>query len=177
VAANGLADSVWKSGFKDALSFHLQSGAAGCFFRTRLGMVRSGEHRQSLRLFANSSKILFGLGAVLFVLLYIFGACATVVHLRGRERGRQIFDHSTLLASYNLLMYLFSAVSNRPILQTERVSRIERVARKLANHSRRGLGLFDDGHIRTAARHNDWGFQFTLPANVSRKGIDPRTTH
>jgi hypothetical protein len=117
VAANGLADSVWKSGFKDALSFHLQSGAAGCFFRTRLGMVRSGEHRQSLRLFANSSKILFGLGAVLFVLLYIFGACATVVHLRGRERGRQIFDHSTLLASYNLLMYLFSAVSNRPILQ------------------------------------------------------------
>jgi hypothetical protein len=207
VAANGLADSVWKSGFKDALSFHLQSGAAGCFFRTRLGMVRSGEHRQSLRLFANSSKILFGLGAVLFVLLYIFGACATVVHLRGRERlrlGRQIFDHSTLLASYNVLMYLFSAVSNRPILQPERVSRIERVARKLANHSRRGLGLFGDGHIRTAARHNDWGFhsffrswsrfylkwyevssmrcsvastKFTLPANVSRKGIDPRTTH
>jgi beta-hydroxylase len=55
-----------------------------------------------------------------FVLLYVFGACATFVHLRGRERlrlGRQIFDHSTLLAPYNVLMYLFSAVPNRPILQ------------------------------------------------------------
>ena len=55
-----------------------------------------------------------------FILLYVFAACATVVHLRGRERlrlGRQILDHSTLLAPYNVLMYLCSAVPNRPILQ------------------------------------------------------------
>jgi beta-hydroxylase len=41
------------------------------------------------------------------------------VHSRGRVRRRwtrQLLDHSTIMAPYNALMYLFSAVPNRPFV-------------------------------------------------------------
>ena len=44
------------------------------------------------------------------LVLYWLAASALVVHLRGRTRlgfFRQLTDHSTLLAPYNVLMYLF----------------------------------------------------------------------
>jgi beta-hydroxylase len=41
------------------------------------------------------------------------------VHFRGRVRHRwtrQPLDHSTIMAPHNALMYLFSAVANRPFV-------------------------------------------------------------
>jgi len=58
-----------------------------------------------------------------FLILYAFTASAIYVHFRGREKlrlGRQLGDHSTYVAPYNVLMYMFSAVPNRPVLSTEK---------------------------------------------------------
>jgi beta-hydroxylase len=55
-----------------------------------------------------------------FLLLWTFMASAVAVHFRGKVRlgfWRQVSDHSTLMAPYNVLMYMFSAVPNRPILR------------------------------------------------------------
>ena len=41
------------------------------------------------------------------------------VHFRGRVRHkfhRQLTDHSTIIAPYNAIMYVFSAVPNRPFV-------------------------------------------------------------
>src|SRR6266498_2262152 len=58
-----------------------------------------------------------------FLLFYLFVASALYVHLRGRVRHRflrQLTDHSTFMAPYNALMYLFSAVPNEPFLPIDR---------------------------------------------------------
>jgi len=52
-----------------------------------------------------------------FIVLYVFFASMMYVHLRGRVRHRfyrQLTDHSTFMAPYNALMYMFSAVPNKP---------------------------------------------------------------
>src|ERR1044072_2787944 len=59
-----------------------------------------------------------------FLVLYTFFVSVLVVHFRGRERlgfGRQLTDHSTIMAPYNALMYLFSKVPNKPILPVSTV--------------------------------------------------------
>jgi aspartyl/asparaginyl beta-hydroxylase (cupin superfamily) len=50
-------------------------------------------------------------------LLTAIGTSAAFVHFRGRVRhrfSRQLFDHSTLLAPFNIPLYLFSKVPGQP---------------------------------------------------------------
>ena len=57
--------------------------------------------------------------ALKFDVPYVFVLAAAYVHFRGRVRHRllrQITGHSTLMAPYNVLMCLFSAVPNQPFL-------------------------------------------------------------
>ena len=98
---------------------------------------------------------------ILFVLFALYVASVLYVHLRGRARlrfGRQLFDHSGLFAPYNLLMYAFSAVPSRAILDRSRFPHLDplrdswRTIRDEASH------LFDEGYIRAAEKHNDAGF-------------------
>ena len=54
------------------------------------------------------------------IVVYVWLAFALLVHFRGRARlpfYKQLFDHSTFLAPYNCLVYLFSGVANRPVLE------------------------------------------------------------
>ncbi|MGA9341849.1 MAG: hypothetical protein WBV61_05895, partial [Rhodanobacteraceae bacterium] len=54
-----------------------------------------------------------------FLVLYVFLVSIGYVHFRGRVRlsfYRQLFNHSAFLAPYNVLMYAFSSVPSRPIL-------------------------------------------------------------
>jgi beta-hydroxylase len=92
---------------------------------------------------------------------WAFIASAVAVHFRGKVRlgfWRQVSDHSTIMAPYNVLMYMFSAVPNRPILQVEMVPELKvlrdnwQVIREEAQH------LFAQGAIKTADKYNDWGF-------------------
>ena len=57
-----------------------------------------------------------------FLVVWAFIASAVAVHFRGKVRlgfWRQVSDHSTIMAPYNVLMYMFSAVpTNVPFSRT-----------------------------------------------------------
>lgn len=98
---------------------------------------------------------------VLLALFLFFALCALLVHLRGRVRlrfDRQLVDHSAIFSPYNLLMYAFSAVPAKPILDRRAFSQLDllqanwQVIRDEATH------LFDEGYIRAAEKNNDASF-------------------
>ena len=96
-----------------------------------------------------------------FIVLYAFIASAVYVHYRGRVRHgflRQLNDHSSLMAPYNALMYLFSAVPNRPYVDVERFPELRRLRENWQAIRGEALQLFDEGRIRAAATYNDIGF-------------------
>lgn len=106
-----------------------------------------------------------------FAVLYVFVACGAFVHWRGQKRlrlGRQVFDHSTLLAPYNVLMYLFSAVQNRPVMQASELPELKPLRDNWQTIREEALALYDEGRIRTAAKHNDWGFHSFFRSGWSR---------
>ena len=54
-----------------------------------------------------------------WIVLALIIASAVYVHYRGRVRHgffRQLTDHSTLFAPYNVLMYAFSKVGSNPFV-------------------------------------------------------------
>ena len=95
------------------------------------------------------------------IALYLFIASGLYVHYRGRIRHsalRQITDHSTLMAPYNALMYLFSAVPNRPFIEVDRFPELAPLCSNWHAIRDEGLSLYEEGHIRAAATYNDLGF-------------------
>ena len=93
------------------------------------------------------------LGAFLLSVLY--------VHLRGKVRfsfGRQLFNHSSLLAPYNALMYLFSAVPAKPLLTDRDLPELAALAKNWQVMREEALKLSEEGYIRTALNNNDIGF-------------------
>ncbi|HEY0179611.1 MAG TPA: aspartyl/asparaginyl beta-hydroxylase domain-containing protein [Dokdonella sp.] len=97
----------------------------------------------------------------LLVLLVLYLLCVLYVHFRGRERlrfGRQLVDHSGLFAPYNTLMYAFSAVPARPILDRPSFPQLDALQRNWPVIRDEALRLFDEGYIRAAEKHNDASF-------------------
>src|SRR5512132_1514735 len=96
-----------------------------------------------------------------FLVLYVFVASALYVHLRGRVRHKltkQLADHSTIMAPYNTLMYLFSAVPAKPILHPRQLPELAVLRDNWQTIRDEALSLLDEGHIRAATGHNDLGF-------------------
>jgi beta-hydroxylase len=96
-----------------------------------------------------------------FFLLYGFIASAVFVHYRGQVRHRfyrQITDHSTFMAPYNALMYMFSAVPNKPFIDVNQFPDLKPLTDNWQTLREEALKLFDQGHIRAAATYNDLGF-------------------
>ena len=96
-----------------------------------------------------------------FVVLYGFAAAAFTVHFRGRERlsfTRQLTDHSTLFAPYNVLMYFFSALPNRPVLPTTSIPDLAKLRDNWEVIRDEAVILFDQGRIKAADSYNDFGF-------------------
>jgi beta-hydroxylase len=94
-------------------------------------------------------------------IVYIFLTSALFIHYRGRVRHRftrQLTDHSTLLAPYNALMYLFSSVPSKPFLDVQNFPELTHLSDNWKTIRDEGLRLFDEGHIRAAAKYNDLGF-------------------
>jgi beta-hydroxylase len=95
------------------------------------------------------------------VVLYIFVASTLYVHFRGRHRlrfARQLGDHSTYLAPYNVLMYAASAVPNSPVIPVEKFPELAKLSENWETIREEAVRLFDEGFIRAAAKNNDWGF-------------------
>ncbi|WP_281286846.1 aspartyl/asparaginyl beta-hydroxylase domain-containing protein [Luteibacter pinisoli] len=97
---------------------------------------------------------------VLYVLI-LFTLCVLLVHLRGRSRlrfDRQLVDHSAIFAPYNLLMYAFSAVPARPILDRSGFPQLDLLQNNWQKIREEAMHLFDEGFIRSAEKHNDASF-------------------
>src|SRR5438105_6091527 len=95
------------------------------------------------------------------VILYVLAASTIYVHFRGRQRlriGRQLGDHSTFLAPYNVLMYAGSAVPNEPVVSVDRFPELQKLRDNWQTIRDEAVKLFDEGFIRAAAKNNDWGF-------------------
>jgi beta-hydroxylase len=96
-----------------------------------------------------------------FILLYVYIASTMYVHYRGRVRHgffRQVTDHSTLMAPYNALMYLFSAVPNRPYVEVSGFPELAPLAENWQTIRREAQQLLESGRIRSATTYNDLGF-------------------
>jgi len=95
-----------------------------------------------------------------FLVLWAFIGSALAVHFRGKVRlgfWRQLSDHSTIMAPYNVLMYMFSAVPNRPILEVEMVPELKVLRDNWQEIRGEAQHLFAQGAIK-ADKYNDWGF-------------------
>jgi beta-hydroxylase len=96
-----------------------------------------------------------------YIVLGLFVASALYVHYRGRVRfklPRQLFNHSTLLAPYNSLMYLFSGVPARPILDPATLPDLEKLREQWPMMRAEALRLANEGYVRAALHNNDIGF-------------------
>jgi len=95
------------------------------------------------------------------LVLYWFAIAAMIVHFRGRVRlgfFRQLTDHSTLLAPYNVLMYWFSAVPSAPVLPTASIPELAKLRENWQTIREEALALNDQGRIKAADKYNDFGF-------------------
>jgi beta-hydroxylase len=96
-----------------------------------------------------------------FLVLYWFAITAMIMHFRGRDRltlTRQLTDHSTLLAPYNVLMYWFSALPNRPVLPTASIPQLAKLRENWEIIRDEALALSEQGAIKAADKYNDFGF-------------------
>jgi beta-hydroxylase len=94
-------------------------------------------------------------------IVLIFVASALAVHFRGKKRhkfGRQLTDHSTFMAPYNSLIYLFSAVKNTPVLKLEDFPELKPLTDHWEIIRDEALELIAGGHIAAAEKHNDIAF-------------------
>jgi beta-hydroxylase len=96
-----------------------------------------------------------------FLLFYWWLGTALFVAFRGRARlsfTRQVTDHSTFLAPYNVLMYWFSAVPNRPMLPVSTIPELAKLRDNWKTIRDEAVILFDQGRIKAADSYNDMGF-------------------
>jgi len=96
-----------------------------------------------------------------FLWFYWWVATALFVAFRGRVRlsfTRQVTDHSTFLAPYNVLMYWFSAVPNRPVLPASTIPDLAKLRDNWKTIRDEAIALFDQGRIKAADSYNDMGF-------------------
>lgn len=96
-----------------------------------------------------------------FIVLYVFIASALFIHYRGRVRhafGRQLTDHSTVLAPYNAIMYAFSGVPNTPYQRLEDFPELQPLVEQWEMIRDEAEALMTGGAIKAADTHNDAGF-------------------
>ena len=105
--------------------------------------------------------MLLTLRLIFFGLFAFFVLCVLLVHLRGRVRlrfDRQLADHSAVFAPYNLLMYAFSRVPAKPILDRSGFPHLDPLREHWQTIRAEATALFDEGHIRTTEQRNDLSF-------------------
>ncbi len=93
--------------------------------------------------------------------LLVLVASALYTHHRGRDRlnfRRQVTDHSTFLAPYNCLVYLFSGVPATPVLRVEDFPELLGLRNHWRTIREEALHLHETGYIRAPERHEDLGF-------------------
>jgi len=94
-------------------------------------------------------------------ILVLFVASAAFVHFRGHARHkflRQLTDHSSFLAPFNMPFYLMSKVHPRPYLDPRQIPELSALHDQWKTLRDEGMRLLGDGHVRAASGYNDVGF-------------------
>lgn len=102
--------------------------------------------------------VLYGI-VVAWAMAYV--GAALYVHFRGKVRhkfARQLTDHSTVMAPYNSLIYLFSAVPNKPILDLKDFPELDALKANWEIIRDEAKRLYEEGHIKPSDKHNDLAF-------------------
>jgi beta-hydroxylase len=96
-----------------------------------------------------------------YLAIILFLASVLYIHLRGKVRygfSRQLTDHSTFLAPFNALIYLFSRVPPKPYLKPEDFSQLATLTANWQVIREEGLRLLEGGMVSSSTGHNDLGF-------------------
>lgn len=91
----------------------------------------------------------------------MFFVPAIAIHFRGRVRHkffRQLTDHSTFLAPYNVLVYVFSKVPTKPRLDPKDFPELNPLQDNWQTIREEAARLYDAGHIKSSSNHNDIAF-------------------
>jgi len=97
-----------------------------------------------------------------WLLAALFAASVAYIHFRGKVRHKlikQLTDHSTLVAPYNIWMYAFSAVPRGPYFDVARFPELAPLLEQWQVIRDEALHLEDEGYVRGAFANNDIGFQ------------------
>ncbi len=96
-----------------------------------------------------------------WLLLLIWILPVLYIHFRGQVRlplGRQLLDHSALLAPINALLILSSRVPRTPYLNTELIPELASLRNNWQTIRSEALHLSELQHIKAAQMHDDIGF-------------------
>ena len=94
-------------------------------------------------------------------IVWVLLAEAMYVHFRGRVRHkftRQLTDHSTFMAPYNALIYLFSKVPNKPILDLKDFPELDPLRDNWQTIRDEAKKLYEGGQIQISSKYNDLAF-------------------
>lgn len=96
-----------------------------------------------------------------WIILAIFVISAIYVQQRGKVRhkfSRQFFDHSTLMAPINVIMYWWSKVPTTPYLSSDHFADLKVLEANWEVIRDEAQALADKGLIKVSAEYNDAGF-------------------
>jgi len=103
-----------------------------------------------------------------FLIFYAYVACVLYVHLRSRVRQpflRQLIHHSGICSPYNVLMYAFSAVSSKPLLDARQFKQLDLLRNNWQVFRDEAKALHASGYLRAPLTDNDLVF-----INLYRRG-------
>ncbi|MCX5468443.1 lipid A hydroxylase LpxO [Acinetobacter nematophilus] len=96
-----------------------------------------------------------------WIILAIFVISALYIQNRGKVRHsfyRQFFDHSTILAPINFLMYMFSKVPNQPYIDTQYFKDLKVLDENWEMIRDEAQALYAKGGIKASSTYDDLGF-------------------
>lgn len=96
-----------------------------------------------------------------WIILAIFLLCTLYTHFRGKKRlslYKQIFNHATLFAPINFIMYIFSKVPNKPFIEGQYFKDLQVLDENWEMIRAEAQHLYEQGAIKAASSDNDVGF-------------------
>ena len=98
---------------------------------------------------------------IVLALVLLFFGCGLYMHLRGKVRHkvlRQLFDHSTFTAPFNVFMLMFSKLPRTPYLPTSTFPELAPLQANWREIREEAVNLQQNMQIKAAANNDDAGF-------------------
>jgi beta-hydroxylase len=96
-----------------------------------------------------------------FLVLYIFIVSVAYTQFRGKVRlkfFRQLINHSTIMAPVNAIMYLFSAIPNKPFFDLKAFPELAELSDNWQTIREEAVKLLEQSHIKVSENNDDMGF-------------------